>query len=711
MKRQGRITLLIMLAISLLMPIGGVTAQSVREDGDSKESKLNLNQDYKVTTEAASKKAQLLVESYNTNSVQYALIDQGKIVISGAVSKDSGKGKDEVSASTLYSIGSTSKVFTAVAVMKLVEEGKVDLDTPVVNYIKDFKMKDSRYKQITPRMLLNHSSGLQGGALGNAFMFEDPDTYAHDQLLAQLAEQNLKSDPGAFSVYCNDGFTLAEILVERVSGLSFTDYIHNIITKPLDMKYTRTPQDKVEPSQAAPLYYPSYPGQLPNETVNLIGSGGIYSTAEDLAKFSQIFTGQVDTVISKKSAEAMQQEEYKRGMWPKEADTAISFGLGWDTVNMFPFSEYGIQALSKGGDTILYHASLVVLPEYNMAAAVLSSGGTSITDQVLANEILLSALQEKGIITELKPEKSHGIPVEKIMPKEVVAYAGIYGMTNGLIKADITEEGELTVSVLNIPNYPPEKFIYTAGGSFVKEDGSAKASFVREQNGRIYLWLREYTALPGLGQTALSQYTAEKLEAHSLPTEVQAAWKKREGKKYFAVNEKYSSVMYLVMMPVQTVVTLPEAPNYLLNRKMIDADKAVSELQIPVINGRDTMDYNFYNQNGLEYLDIGGKLYVREEAVKPIYKGTRSYLTIQENGHARWLSIPDALAGKTMKVQVPANGSFAVYNEHGVCVHFERVSGSNDVDLPRNGVIVFAGDQGAKFQIDLQSYTKNNQRR
>lgn len=700
MNKKGRIAVSIMLAASLLMPIGSVAADS--GIGTEYEStKQHFNRDYKVTRDTASRKAKLLVESYDTNSVQYALIDQGDIVISGVASKDAGKGKAEISATTMYGIGSTSKMFAAAAVMKLVDEGKVDLDVPVVNYITDFKMKDPRYKQITPRMLLNHSSGLQGGALSNTFLFEDNDTYAHDQLLAQLAEQNLKADPGAFSVYCNDGFTLAEILVERVSGLSFTDYIHTAFTKPLNMKHTKTPQDHVKTSQSAPLYFPVYPGRLPNETVNVIGSGGIYSTAEDLVKFSQIFTGQVDSIISKKSVKAMQQEEYRRGLWPKEADSAFGFGLGWDTVNMFPFSEYGIQALSKGGDTMLYHASLVVLPEHNMAAAVVSSGGSSMTDQLLANEILLSALHEKGVIPELKPEKSHGIPVKAAMPKEAAEHAGIYGVSNALMKVDITEDNEMIVSVLNIPDYPVEKYVYTADGSFVKEDGSTKASFVHEQNGRTYLWLRAYSTLPGLGQTAISHYAAEKLEAHSLSAEAQAAWKERAGKKYFAVNEKYSSILYLAMMPVQTVEIFPEAPNYLLNRKMIDANRAVSELQIPAMGGRDTMDYNFFSQSGLEYLEIGGSLFVREEAVKPLYLGSRSFLTIQDKGYARWLSVPDAAAGKTMKVTVPSNGSFAVYDEHGICLNFERVSGSNTVKLPNNGTIVFAGDKGAKFQIEL----------
>ena len=53
--------------------------------------------------------------------------------------------------------------------MKLVDEGKVDLDAPVARYIPDFKMKDKRYKHITPRMLLNHSSGLQGSTFNNSF--------------------------------------------------------------------------------------------------------------------------------------------------------------------------------------------------------------------------------------------------------------------------------------------------------------------------------------------------------------------------------------------------------------------------------------------------------------------------------------------------------------------------------------------------------------
>nr|BAB69972.1 penicillin-binding protein homolog [Bacillus cereus] len=353
----------------------------------------------------AAEKAALLTKSHGTTSVQYALIDNGKLTLSGQAGKNDMEGEQPLTKDTLYGIGSVSKMYATAAVMKLVDEGKVDLDAPVVNYVPDFKMKDGRYKRITPRMLLNHSSGLQGSTLSNAFIFNDNDTYSHDLLLQQLSNQSLKVDPGAFSVYCNDGFTLAEILVERVSGMTFTEFLHQRFTEPLKMNHTKTPQDKWRDEKRAGLYFPAYQGQLPIESVNVIGTGGVSSTAEDMVRFSQLFMGQGKGILSNKVVRAMEQEEYKKGMWPGDGDNSFNYGLGWDSVKLYPFSEYGIKGLAKGGDTALQHAILVVLPEQKIAAAVLSSGGRSSTNQLLATELLLAVLKEKGTIKDIKPEQ------------------------------------------------------------------------------------------------------------------------------------------------------------------------------------------------------------------------------------------------------------------------------------------------------------------
>ncbi|WP_440119452.1 serine hydrolase domain-containing protein [Paenibacillus sp. QZ-Y1] len=657
---------------------------------------------YEVAKKAVIEKAKVLTETYGTTSVQYALMDEGKIVISGQAGKNDPQDRIPLSSNTMYGIGSTSKVILASAVMKLVDEGKVDLDVPVVNYIPDFKMKDQRYTQITPRMLLNHSSGILGTSSSSAILYGDNDTYAHDTLLDQLATQHLKADPGAYSVYSNDGFTLAEILVEKVSGMSFTHFIHQYFTEPLGMSHTKTPQDLVEPDKMAVTYSRLHKEQLPIETTNMIGSGGIYSTAEDLVRLSQIFTGEVKGILSNESTEAMMQEEYKRGMWPEDSDSSIAFGLGWDSVNLFPFNDYSIQAVTKGGNTISYHSSLIVLPEYNMAAAVTSSGGSSTTDQLIASELLLSALQEKGVIPERKPEKSHGVAVKTNMPKELSQYAGIYGGGgSSLLKLEVSDEGQLTMSTLSLPNSTDQTYTYTADGSFVNDEGTEKLKFVQEDNGSTYLWSRSYQSVPGLGQIASSEYKAEKLETNALPEDVTAAWQKREGNIYYLVNEKYTSTVYDSATPIIPIHMFNEVPGYVYTNKIIDANLAVNQLQIPGLAGRDTMEFEFFENKGVEYVAAGGKVYVSQDLVRPLYAGKQSETTIQSNGYATWYSVPSGAAGKVMTVDLPSKGAFTVYDQTGISMNHTLVSGENKVTLPEKGTIVFAGDTGSRFEISL----------
>lgn len=285
-------------------------------------------QAYVNTQKVAAEEAAFLTEKIGTTSLQYALMDGDNIIISGQAGYSHVESKTAPSTTTMYGIGSTSKMYTTASIMKLVDQGKIDLDAPVVSYLNHFTMEDSRYKQITVRMLLNHSSGLGGSNLSNSFLFNDSDSIAKDNLLATLATQRLKADPGAYSVYCNDGFTLAELIVEKISGMDFTTFIHQNFTGPLGLEHTKTPVDSVDSSQLASVYNATYPAALPQETINVIGTGGIYSTAEDLVRFATIFTGGSKGILSEKSVKAMEQEEYKRGMWPKGKDNSFAYGLG-----------------------------------------------------------------------------------------------------------------------------------------------------------------------------------------------------------------------------------------------------------------------------------------------------------------------------------------------------------------------------------------------
>ncbi|PGM89491.1 serine hydrolase domain-containing protein [Bacillus cereus] len=681
------------LALTMILPTGAIASSSSKTPVVANQEVANQELE-----KIAAEKAALLTKSYGTTSVQYALIDNGKLILSGQTGKNDMEGKQRLNKDTLYGIGSVSKMYATAAVMKLVDEGKVDLDAPVVHYVPDFKMKDERYKHITPRMLLNHSSGLQGSTLSNAFLFNDNDTYAHDVLMRQLSNQNLKADPGAFSVYCNDGFTLAEILVERVSGMSFTEFIHQRFTEPLQLNHTKTPQDKWEDDKRAGLYFPAYQGQLPIESVNVIGSGGISSTAEDMVRFSQLFMGQGKGILSDKAVKAMEQEEYKKGMWPGDGGNVFNYGLGWDSVKLYPFSEYGIKSMAKGGDTTLQHAILVVLPEQKMAVAVLSSGGQSSTNQLLATELLLAALKEKGTIKDIKPNKSFGKPVKAKMPQDVMKKAGFYGNSESHFKIEITKNGELF-----LPSNREEKYVYTANGSFINEKGTSKLNLVTEKSGSTYLKESTYKSTPGLGQNVMTHYLAEKLEDNVLSKKTAAAWAMREGVKFYLVNEKFSSIEYLVQPKlITTQITRKEGlAGYWDGRKITGPNTAAHQLQIPVMNGRDTTETHFYTEGGSEYMEMAGLLYVSGSNVKPLDAGQSSKVTLQANRHAKWFTISQATAGKTMSVTLSSKSSFAVYDEKGVCVNFTVVSGNNKVKLPKSGSVVFAGAPNSEFAITL----------
>lgn len=101
---------------------------------------------------------------HQVRAMDVAIFQQGSEIYHYRSGRTASKGA-KISEKTMFSIGSISKMFTTAAVMMLVQEGKLSLDEPIVKKLPMFKMPDARYKNITVRMLLNHSSGLPGQLL------------------------------------------------------------------------------------------------------------------------------------------------------------------------------------------------------------------------------------------------------------------------------------------------------------------------------------------------------------------------------------------------------------------------------------------------------------------------------------------------------------------------------------------------------------------
>ena len=643
-------------------------------------------------------RVQLLLDAdAGITSIQYAMMDSGEIVESGVGGVYSKQENRLLTTENLFGIGSTSKMFTTAAMMRLADQGKVDLDCPVTDYIPEFTMADERYQDITVRMLLNHSSGLMGSTYGNGFLFDDADTQAHDTLLADLATQTLKVDPGAFSVYCNDGFTLAEIVIERVSGMSFTDFIHQEITGPLGMAHTKTMQDDFDRSSIVRTYNPYAPDQeTPTDAVNIIGTGGVYATAEDLCRFAQIFTGEAD-VLTDASREATFHKEYADGQWLDVENNTVGYGLGWDSVDLYPFNLYGIQAVTKGGDTLLMHNSLIVLPEYGLSAAVSSSGGSSAYCQMLATSLLLDQLEEKGIITERLSALDSFTPAEQTaLDADMKQYEGLYGDSTSLMRLTMDDAGTLTLTNAYAPTQA-QTYIYCGNGLFKHETGALELRFI-EQNGRTYLTARGYSAIDGLCDVVSETYYLEKLPENAVTDEMQTAWAAREGKAYVSVTDKASSQLYMSGLPMLGIGTVD---GYLLSNPLTSGSRADVAIQIPMMGGRDTSPFVFETIDGAEYVHYTDGLYMDISAVPDIYTGTQSHLTIQPNGYNRWYNLPEVLDGKTMSIQGSESTGFVVFNAAGQTINQSAVTGDTQVILPGGGAIVFCGDAGDRINLTI----------
>lgn len=688
-------------------PQGQYTNKALLSQSDvAKETKAD-NSDktdsFAATKKLAESKAATLTTMYGVTSVQYALIDDGKITVSGVAGVYDKNSSIPLTSTNMYGIGSISKIFTTVAVLQLAEQGKVNLDAPVKDYIPEFTMADPRYKDITVRMLLNHSSGLMGSTLNNSMLLNDNDSSTYDDFLNILKTSRLKANPGEFSVYCNDGFTLAQVLVEKVTKTTFTDYIKKNISEPLNLYNTKTPKDDFNQNRLSRTYVSGSNLTLPADMVNMIGAGGIYSSAENLCEFATIFMdNSKSSVLSRTSAKSMENSEYLKGLWPENKPSTITYGLGWDSVYTYPFEKYGIKALTKGGDTSFYHGSLIVLPENNMAAAVLSSGGASTYNQVLAQEILLSALKEKGVINEILPDVTYAKPVAASMPDSLKQYAGYYGFNNGTMKISISDDGTLTVSNALTPDTGTEKFIYTGEGKFYYTDGSTYITFVNANNGNTYLYVSGYVTLPGLGQTVSDEIQGQKIEANTITDEIKSAWKQRLGKRYVIINEKYTSSLYVTSSLFSQFPNTMEPEGYFITNTITDANTALAGVKIPGTMGRDLMDYTFYKEGKTEYLKAGSYILISEDSLSNLPASSLS-VDISGNKYAQWYKIGKNTAGKKIKVKVPDKGSFTVYDSNGSCVLNSYVSKQNTVTLPKGGYIVFAGDAKAHFEI---SYVK-----
>jgi CubicO group peptidase (beta-lactamase class C family) len=606
----------------------------------------------------------------------------------------------------IYGIGSISKTVTTTAILKLADQGLINLDSPVSEYLPQFTMPDERYKEITVRMLLNHSSGLLGSLYSDSDLYGCIDDSNHDRILKHLSTQRLKAAPGEYSVYSNDSFELAELIIESVSGLSYTDYITKYIMAPLGADSTITMHSDFNNSDIADTYRNNR--LMPTVMTTTLGDGGILSTAADLCTFSTIFMKDHPSILS---SDGVAESIKEQAAGPHIYDG--NYGLGWDEVNAYPFSTYHIQAVKKGGDTDNYHAMLTVLPDHNMSAAVVSSGGSSAYASLLSNELLLSALNSTIGLKEVTQETTFsGEPAA--IPDEYLEFTGFY---NGFASFTLDfRNNKMYLTLYSTPAPSSNKInksfelTYLDSGYFVCKDDNilnaimpASQRYITEgfrliKNGDTYAVQAEYYAKYFGVSTDFSNLTlATKLDDFQASDQAKTAWKNRNNKKYFLLDEHYASASYISKPYIEGEVLNNNENYFVINGSLyaITGNNSLSN----VGKKRDIVDINITPKDNLEYLSsTSGFQYVGEEYLSNLNLG-QTY-TIQTDGFTQWYRITESIAGTYTSIDIAGEGSYFIYNQYGALIDSSLFMNDTMTSyLIEDGYIAFAGKQGTEFKI------------
>ncbi|MHB1329899.1 MAG: serine hydrolase domain-containing protein [Gemmatimonadales bacterium] len=217
----------------------------------------------------------------------------GKEVVSGVWGLADRAKQTKANVDTRFRNGSMNKMFTAVAVLQLVQAGKVKLDAPIGTYLKDYPNQTVATK-VTVHHLLTHTGGT-GDIFGPQFAANRSNLRTHDDYLKLYGARDLIHEPGARFQYSNYGFVLAGLIVERVSGQSYYDYVRDHVFLPAGMTRTASEPESESVEGRAIGYLRGQSGSLQPNTETLpwrgTAAGGGYTTVGDLIRFASAVTG------------------------------------------------------------------------------------------------------------------------------------------------------------------------------------------------------------------------------------------------------------------------------------------------------------------------------------------------------------------------------------------------------------------------------------
>ena len=376
-----------------------------------------------AAAETLSEKADALLSGLiqtNDPGVAVLVAQDGKILFEKGYGLADLEHHVPVTPQTTFRIASVTKQFTAAAILKLQEEGKLSVNDKLSKYIPDFPRGD----EVTLRQLLNHTSGIHD-------YIRDPPPIATttEAILEEIEKYPYDFDPGTKWNYDDSGYLLLGYIMEKVSGQTYGDFLHENFFQPLGMTNTAVYREHFDLQQEALGYSlgtngferANWPG-VDEEPLWFGGDGALYSTVEDLYRWNEgIFNRRVLDAASLKAAFT------PVAMEAGQLNSGNGYGFGW-----FVGRYRGLRDISHGGGIPGFSSLLLRLPDAQFTVAVLANaqpGRTNASPESLAFQLVDIYLAAK--LTSLD------IVNTNVSPKSYDALTGRY---------EIGNMGDLTIS-------------------------------------------------------------------------------------------------------------------------------------------------------------------------------------------------------------------------------------------------------------------------
>lgn len=393
--------------------------------------------DYAATQDYITKLIQYEMKKNKVAGLSIALVDDQRIVWSEGFGYADMEKRTPATAETLYRMGSITKLFTATAAMQLAEQGRLDIDKPLRNYVPGFEIK-TRYPdaaEITPRHLMTHHSGLPRDRI-KGFMHPHPVPFT--EMAEVMRDDYTAYPPKKIFSYSNLGIALLGQAIQNQSGMSFADYMRQSVLVPLGMSNSSFDTGLA----VSALMAKGYRGRKAaiDPPLRDVPAGGLNSNVTDMSRFMAMVFADGKTVGGTSGDHRILKAETLAEMLrPQNTAIPLDFnfriGLGWmlSTVGESTIENAGTVAHHNGG-TILFRSQMYILPDHKLGVVVMANSDTAgqAIDRVATETLKLTLEAKTGIH---QPVRSKIPPTDEPLSDETIRdYVGDYTTLAGFAR-------------------------------------------------------------------------------------------------------------------------------------------------------------------------------------------------------------------------------------------------------------------------------------